>query len=80
MTSVAELSTDTQDLLRRAVETSDHLEADDPLDKTISTMARAYIIADGKNDPEELAEGGAETSPEAKKKQNEIREDILDHL
>ena len=80
MTSVAELSTDTQDLLRRAVETSDHLEPDDPLDKTISTMARAYIIADGKNDPEELAEGGAETSPEVKERQRELREEIMENL
>ena len=80
MTSVAELSADTQDLLRRAVETSDHLEADDPLDKTISTMARAYIIADGKNDPEELAEGEAETSPEVKERQAELREEIMENL
>ena len=79
MTSIAELSNDTQDLLRQAVEQSEYLEGSDPLDKTVAHLARTYVIAGGSDAHEELGEEG-EPSTEVKERQAELREEIMENL
>lgn len=77
MTSVAELSNDTQELLERAVNESDELSPSDSLDSTIQHLCRSLVIRER---AEELGEGGGEPSTEAREKQAELREQIMENI